>query len=484
MLLGHQLWTWGSGMLVLFFAGIFIYTGGAALKLMKHQFIELKAGPIAHLTLNFSDPGIDMKSGLLDQLKSIPGVEKLRSAIIIEDKMKVWLEGDEQRQKKEIKIIAVDLSYPPIPVKLEYKDKLIGAYCEIFDSRNCRICCDEKLEDYCLKFRQIGEGKDRLEIDWEFIIRESLGNDLYLLSIGDPDIDDAVYAYRQAHSLEQFVPDFSTCINEFDKGFLYQVVNFHRIKEYSKNIFSSVLLSRPLLQDLDPMAYDNDTKFFVELPSGRQMALTSSITFNTKLARQEKDRKRENDRIIIMALDRFRELAGTKGNNFNAIEMRLSDPDKAEQTAKEVCQILASMNQKYKDIRTWEDKIFDGSFKLILFFDSFKIGFLSATGLTCVLAILSIFYILYDNTMHHQMLLRLVGLENLTLHYAAIGLFTALLPGLLLTGYFYAIYAYYGISDYKTFAIALSLQFFSPILASCILGGYYKSTALNNFLEG
>jgi hypothetical protein len=420
-----------------------------------------------------------MKSRLPDQMKSIPGVEKLRSAIIIEDVMKVWLESDEQRQEKKIKIIAVDLSYPPIPVKLEYKDNIIDADCIIFGSAFCKLRCKNKFViDDIFYFRQIGAGKENLEINWEFIIDECLGNDLYVSSIEDPDSIDAVIAYIKAHSLQQFVPDYSTCIKDFDQKFLYQVVNSHLIPEDSENRFSSVLISSPLLEELDTMGYRNGTEFFVELPGGREMALSSSITFNTKLARQE------NDRIIIMSLKRFTELAGTEQKYFNAVEMRLSDPDNTEQTAKEVINMLTSHNQDYKKVSTWKDKIFEGSFKLVLFLDNFRIGFLLAIGITCLLSILSIFYIFYSNTMHYQMLLRLVGLENLTLHYAVIGLFTALLPFLLLTGYFYALYNYYGLSDWKVFIYAIAIQLFSPILASCFLGSHYKNTALNDFLDG
>jgi ABC-type lipoprotein release transport system permease subunit len=531
MLLGNQSRYWWGSIAILCFSSLLIFITGALSTFFQNYFIDLQAGPVPHLQISLAAQPMERKEEITRKLRQeIPGILMATAGLNLQIPTNIAVQeigqnsfNNSQTTIKNIQISAVDLGYPPLSVKVEVNGRIADTVCEIFDTRFCRLRLPFNLtrRDLVL-IKEISYGQVKKKVNWPFRIKKKLEKpELYLLHISprreDPEtIEEEMYAFRQQHSLSLFVPDMENCLTPDNQKLLYQVANYHILKprdtkngvktiRENKNltrreIFSKeetdigyILVSRPLLDDLNDMGLSKIIKKFItinilgktEKEDGKELTLLINGAFNTKLA------SGKNDRIIMLSLQGYNQLTGA--NKFNTINLRIKNPQKINNVAAAIRSLL---EEEYSPVTvtTWQETIFENSYELISFIKKLKNWLISAVFFVCFFCVLNMYAVIFRNTMHHQMLLRLNGLKNLTTQYISIGLLSsafsiAFFLMALTTISFIIRQAIPAAMVFTTFNIELlfipiCLQLAVPLAGSYFFGRYYGKKSLAKFVKG
>lgn len=489
MLVGNQMAICLIGSAVLLLSGLIVFAAFGASFAFSNSFINLQAGPVPHISLFFDTAQTGLKQELLPQIRQINEVVKVRSGYVIETACTL-VDTDGNDYERKIQIRGIDLSGPGLWTHFSVNGQMVTGECKPYSTAYFKLKTSQKLDvDDVIAFKQIVFDHEEKQVDWHFRVKRVLGTDAYWLVMKyqtsssrqqKKALRREMEKLSRDYSMAQFVPDLSSCIGNESKNYVYQVNHFHKYRPTQRygDIDSNktvevgyVLVSQPLLNDTD-WSFAQSKKFTIRLSDGTHLYLNGRGVFNAKLNRTE------NSRVIIIDADRLKELAGIKKSLENYIEIRLSDPLRTGDATKKIKALLRSNNYEAK-VKTWQDQIFPASFKMTRIVNMMGTGFSLSVMLVSLFVLLNIFAVMYEKTMHHQMLLRLVGLGNIIPYYAGLGCVMAL-PAFAAV---LAVQLIWDVSGWKDLGIVMCFIFFTPIGASIIFGLYYKRNSLDKFVE-
>lgn len=433
MFLSHQPVMISSTMVITFFTGLLIYIAFSVSQYIEKEFITLQAGAFPHMTVYFDCIKDKTKAErIMESVRKLKDVEMARFGFEKEQVYSLQLKDDERKTNSKVRIRAVDIPVEPMDVLFEYKGDLLEGVCEIFYPRCSLLRTKNNLkEEDIITFRSVSYKNNVISMNSQFFVKDKR-DDLYLLWIYSGDDSRLMDTVKQ-QNFSYFVPDMSSCLEEEDKDFLYKVLYFFRLDPYlpeNKAYYTKkgyAMMSRPLIEDLSPRGSERSMVLTITNPSdGSGFDLSVCNAFNAQM------KEGEIDRIIILSLDSYYDLVGSDKGKINFIDIRLKRPGEAESVIGDIKEyvtpeagtLTVKLSTDRMSVRSVQLQKLVG--KLSRWFPGFIFSIFIFSTITSFIA-------LYSSTMHRQMLLRLVGLENVIGYYFAMGILISGMPAIVLT---------------------------------------------------